>query len=94
MRQNMEFKPSEKDLADIRQQIATLKMQAEQSKVESKEAFETQLRAVEDQYDLMVARLNKLNMQTGKVGKELSNGVSQAWKSLQDSFESAKQYLH
>lgn len=94
MKQEFTNTPTDVDLAIMSRKIDALKRQAKGSKIEAKEAFESQLRAVEDRYDLMVAKMDKASHRAGAATKEVKEGLSKAWIELKSSFDSASKYLH
>ena len=85
--------PTEKDMAAINQQIGELKERAKQSSEKAKEAIDTQIRAVEDNFDLVVARLNKKTKQFNAATDEVQSGLTKAWMNLEDSINKAKTML-
>lgn len=86
--------PTAKDLSEMDSKILDLKQRAETSQIRAKAAFDTQLRAVEDQYDLVVAKMNRAENQADSVAGEIKNGLSKAWINLKTSFDKASEYLH
>jgi hypothetical protein len=86
--------PTKQDLIEMNQKILALKEKAKQSKADAKDSFGTQIRALEDQYDVIAARMDKATKKAGAVGSEVSEGISKAWKDLTDSFAKAKAQLH
>lgn len=95
MKQETNFEsPTSEDLNQMSHNIAVLKRRAKDSQVEAKEAFETQVRALEDQYDVLIAKMNKTTHQADKIAGEMQDGVSKAKKELKTSFERATEYLH
>lgn len=94
MKQTNVETPTSRDLSEMNRKIIALKEQAKKSKIEAKESFETQLRAVEDQYDLVLAKMNRASHKAGAITNEVQGGLSKAWTQLKSSFESASRYLH
>ena len=85
--------PTEKDMAAINQQIGELKERAKQSSEKAKDAIDTQIRAVEDNFDLVVARLNKKTKPFNAATDEVQSGLTKAWMNLEDSINKAKTML-
>lgn len=86
--------PTEKELSKMNSDIATLKERAKKSKIDARESFETQLRAIEDQYDLIVTHMNKASQQANAISKEFKDALSKAWSELKSSFDNVSKYLH
>ena len=94
MKQNRTETPTQKELSEMSDRIALLKKRAEQSKTDAKDSLHTQVRALEDQYELVTAKLNKASKQAGVVSNEIQGGVSKAWIELKNSFENASRQIH
>ncbi len=75
-------------------QIELLKLEAEESEIEAKKAFKTQMRALEDKYDLFKAKLNRANRQIDGATEEMQKGIKKAWIDVRESFSEAVNYLH
>ncbi|MAF92760.1 MAG: hypothetical protein CL674_15935 [Bdellovibrionaceae bacterium] len=86
--------PSAKDLNKMDQEISALKERAKISKIKAQESFETQVRAVEDQFDLVSKKVDRLGQKADMASGEMKRGLSEAWGKLRDSFNKASQYLH
>ena len=74
--------------------ITALKDQARKSRGAAKDGLEAQIKAAEDQFNLVKARLNKLSHQTESVSKELTEGLTKAWSELKMSVDNASKHLH
>ncbi len=94
MRQEYKETPTAQDLKDMNTRISALRERAKKSKIEAKESFETQMKAVEDQYELIVAKMNQVSTKATKAGDEVKGGISTAWMNLKSSFDRASKYLH
>jgi hypothetical protein len=94
MKQEFVTTPTAKDLAEMNKKISTLKERARMSKIEARDSFNTQLRAVEDQYDLIVAKMNRVTHRADAATGEVREGISKAWVNLKSSFDNASKYLH
>lgn len=86
--------PTATDLAEMSHRIRSLKATTRQSNVETGAAFKTQVRAIEDQYDLLVAKFNRAALRMPAAPPEVQNGISEAWGKLEQSLDRAVNYLH
>tara|TARA_Y100000590_G_C15728779_1_gene1016246 strand:+ start:2516 stop:2800 length:285 start_codon:yes stop_codon:yes gene_type:complete len=94
MKQEYTQTPTKNELTEMNNAIRELKEKAKESKIKARESFNTQLRAIEDQYDLIVAKINKTSHQASAATDEVKNGLSKAWINLKSSVEDASKYLH
>tara|TARA_B100000749_G_scaffold280771_1_gene278674 strand:- start:175292 stop:175576 length:285 start_codon:yes stop_codon:yes gene_type:complete len=94
MKQEYKEIPTAKELTEMNARIETLKEKANQSREDAKDGFDTQVRAVEDQYKLLLAKMDKVSRQADAVTDDIKDGVSQAWMSLKSSFEDASKRMH
>lgn len=94
MKHNNINTPNSKDLDKMNTEIAALKERAKISSIKAKESFETQMRAIEDQFDLVSRKVDRLEQKADMASDEIKKGVSEAWGRLCDSFDKASKYLH
>lgn len=94
MQQSFQPTPTAKDLEQMNQKISILKRKANESKIEARESFNAQLKAVEDQFNLVKTRMSRASHQAGAITDDVSDGVLKAWQELKSSFDRASQYLH
>ena len=86
--------PTKEDLAEMNRKIEALKEKARNSQLKARSSFETQMQAIEDQYELLKAKVNRVSKQTGAAKSEMTEGMDRAWSELKDSFNNASQHLH
>ena len=85
--------PSTDEINQMNREIMNLKDRARKSRFDARRSFHTQMRAVEDHYDLVVARMNRVARRGEGISEELQAGLSQAWGDLKDSFDRASRYI-
>lgn len=85
---------SQSEIGEMDKQIALLKERARNSEAQAKEGIEKQLRALEDQFEVIKAQLGKSEAQARAASSEVKTGVMEAWSKLKDSVESASKHIH
>jgi len=86
--------PTEVEIRKMDLKIEDLKRRVNLTKEADQRVFDTQLRTVEDRFDLVKAKFDRLKMKTGAATHEVGTGLVKAWEEVQASYEKAKEYLH
>ncbi len=79
---------------ELETRIATLKERAKISKKSANDASEKQVRALEDQYNLLRAELEKKEATAKKAYSDLSEGAKKAWDELWTGVDRAFKNVH
>lgn len=85
--------PTEQDLRQIRGEIDVMEQRAKNSRFAAREAFNQQLNAAKDQYELLKTRMEKAKAQSGAAAERVQEGISQAWSEVKRSVKQASSYL-
>lgn len=86
--------PTMRDMERMDRNIKQLKAQAHASELEAKEGFSKQVKAIEDEFRVLQARIEKASTVGESVSGEIKSGLGEAWNKFTDSVERAKKYLH
>jgi chromosome segregation ATPase len=85
---------SQKEIQEMDSKIAALKERAKLTEGEAKKALSQQMRAIEDQFELLKARMGRTEAKAKTASQELAQGAQRAWDELKDSVEKASRSIH
>ena len=86
--------PTGKDIKEMNRKIDLLRTRAKVSADDASDAFRKQLRAAEDQFELVKARFEKMGTQASEATNEMKNGLADSWSELKNSIEKATHSIH
>lgn len=86
--------PSMTEMETMNRKIKQLKAQAAASEIQAKEGFDKQVKALEDEFRVLQARIEKASAVGGAVSSEIKTGLGEAWNKFTDSVERTKKFLH
>lgn len=84
----------QQDINEMDKKIALLKERAKLSEGRAQKGFEDQMRALEDQFELLKARFGEAEQKAKSASSEMTTGFKEAWGKLKDSVEKASSQLH
>jgi hypothetical protein len=90
----MDESMNKKEIQEMDSKIAALKERAKLTEGEAKKALGQQMRAIEDQFELLKARMGRTEVKAKTASQELALGAQRAWDELKDSVEKASRSIH
>lgn len=86
--------PTMREIENMDRKIRHLKARASASEEEAKVGLKKQIKAIEDEFRVLQARVEKASTVTESVSQEIKRGLIDAWDKLTDSVEKTKKFMN